>query len=133
MKKTLLFFALVFILGFLTTTSQSCSKKLPADTLPAACDTLTISYNSGIADIINRSCAYSGCHINGDVPGDFSTYQGMKSRLENGAIFDRVITQKDNSERRMPPTYAPAGYPTELTPGELDMIHCWIADNYPEN
>lgn len=132
MKKILLLLpvALFFGASFFT---QSCNKQLPQDTLPAACDTLQISYNSGIKDIINTSCAYSGCHSNGDAPGDFTTYQSMKSSLDDGSIFNRVITEQSNAQKRMPPTYAPVGNPTELTAAQLDMMHCWLADNYPEN
>ena len=132
MKKMLLFLP---IIAFLATifTSQSCNKQLPEDQLPAACDTLMISYNSGIKEIMDGSCAYSGCHINGDAPGDFSTYQGMLPSLEDGSIFNRAITEEGNNAKQMPPSYAPLGFPTSLTEGQLDMLHCWIADNYPEN
>lgn len=132
MKKILLLLPIALFLGasFFT---QSCNKQLPMDTLPAACDTLQLSYNAGIMDIINTSCAYSGCHKAGDAPGDFTTYQGMQSSLQDGSIFNRVVTERANAQKRMPPPYTPAGYPAELTAAQIDMLHCWLADNYPEN
>ncbi len=132
MKKFLLLFSLALFFGA-TFFTQSCNKQLPEDMSSIACDTLQLSYNAGIKDIINTSCAYSGCHKNGDAPGDFSTYQGMSSRLDNGTFFNRVVTEKDNPPRRMPPVYTTSGHPAELTTAELNMIHCWLLDNYPEN
>ena len=82
-----------------------------------------ITYEEGIRDIINFSCATVGCHVAG-VPGtgDFSDYQSMKSYLTSGLFKNRIF---DGS---MPPTGSP-----QLTDQELESIRCWIEADYPEN
>ena len=58
------------------------------------CDTIDSSYDAAIKDIIDKTCAYSGCHISGFPNGDFSNYAGLKSRIENGRIKVRALEVK---------------------------------------
>ena len=51
----------------------------------------------------------------------------MQSRINNGRIKSRVLDARD-----MPPANAPAGKPQELTQEELDILTCWVNENYPE-
>ena len=95
------------------------------------CDTIPATYDLNINTIVQTNCAYTGCHFNGYAPGDFSTFAGMLSRLENGEIEDRVISQKDDPSIGMPPDYASG--PKDLTPEELDIFTCWLEAEYPEN
>ena len=131
MKKTSNFMAFFMLLSFLVI--QSCDKNTtPDDGTPEACATLDIAYNDEVKAIINNSCAYSGCHDGATAGiGDFRTYAGMKSRLDNGTIKDRAVSKDVTDPLHMPPSYATG--PTELSPTELDMVHCWILDGYPEN
>ncbi len=94
------------------------------------CDTIPASYDLNIRTIVETNCAYTGCH-SGAAPGDYTTYEGMFSRLENGIIEDRVITQKDDPNIGMPPNYATG--PIDMTPQELDIFMCWLEAGFPEN
>lgn len=85
------------------------------------CDTLTVSYNLQIKDIVTTNCAYVGCHIGGFPSGDFTTYEGMLSRLENGEIERRTVNLLD-----MPPL------PDTLSANDLEIFSCWISKGYPE-
>lgn len=84
-----------------------------------------ITYTNHVKEIIDKSCAYSGCHLD-SAPGNYSTYSGLEGALTNGTFKQRVINQVD-----MPPVYAENG-PTSLTADELKLINCWINDGYTE-
>jgi hypothetical protein len=86
-----------------------------------------ISYNENVSEIINKSCAYVGCHVNNTAPGNYNSYEGMIANLNNGEFLTRVLSIKD-----MPPSYAPEGKPKELTTEELELITCWAENDYPQ-
>jgi len=113
------FFILIIVSLFQTACT---SDKLP-EPMPEVCDGLT--YDNGIKTIVDTYCAYSGCHVSGFIDGDFSTYEGMRSRLENGRIERRVIIDRDMPE--------PGSNPDELTPEDFDDFKCWIDNGFPEN
>lgn len=87
-----------------------------------------VNYEDDIAQIIDNTCAYSGCHNGtGAAPGNYGFYSGLRNTFQNSDEFvNRVISLKD-----MPPDYATG--PTELTAEEFNKILCWIESGYPEN
>lgn len=86
----------------------------------------TITYEMHIKTIVHNTCAYAGCH-NGTAPGDFSTYSGMESVIDNGKFRKNVII-----EQLMPPPDATEG-PTNLTEEQLVLMLCWADQGYLEN
>jgi len=78
--------------------------------------------------IINESCSYSGCHLDGGATGNFDTYEGLKDYLENGGLNNFV---SDVNSARMPPSYAAEGK-KEISPLEILQLICWIDQGYPE-
>lgn len=79
------------------------------------CDTTQYSFSGTIKPIIDQNCATTtACHAGGSPYGDFTTYAGVKSRVDNQQIQKRAIVQKD-----MPPA-AP------LPDCELLLIKNWI-------
>ena len=120
MQKFLLFFsfaACVFI--------NACTyDNVPQEDIE--CNT-SITYETGPKDIINKSCAYAGCHIAGNSSGDFTSFATMKSRLDNGAFEEWVI-----EDRRMPPLDAPQGKPKSLTEEEILIFKCWQSQGFNE-
>lgn len=97
------------------------------DTAPEiSCDGAA-SYESNIKAIIDTNCAYAGCHDGSlSAPGIFLDYEGLKSDIADGSFESEVVTS-----RTMPPDYALG--PKTLTQEELDLIICWIEEDYPEN
>ncbi len=85
----------------------------------------TFTYNTNVKGIIDRHCI--GCHFPGStvagIVGDYTTYEGMKTNLDNDRILDRVVIKKD----------MPQGNPTNMTQAERDSINCWIQAGYPKN
>ena len=106
-----------------------------SDTLPEPvmlpCDGLTPTYEGEVREIVERTCAYSGCHLGG-APGIYDSYQGVLPALESGLFRQRVVVSKDDPTFGMPPNFAPAGRAEDLTPEELMIITCWLDAGYPE-
>jgi hypothetical protein len=107
------------------------SDQLPEPMVLAVCDTLQATYDTNVKEIIDRTCAYSGCHIDASI-GNFLTYQGMRGRLETGSIRNRVISLRHDPTVGMPPDYGPADRPVDLTQEELEIIQCWLDAGFPK-
>lgn len=79
------------------------------------CDTTSYTYSGTVKTIINQNCATTvACHGVGTSYGDFTTYEGVKSRVTKQLIQKRAIVDKD-----MPPA-AP------IPDCELLLIKNWI-------
>ncbi|MCB0642404.1 MAG: hypothetical protein KDC44_12225 [Phaeodactylibacter sp.] len=116
---------LLVFLGIFTILSACTFDQLePIDASPE-CLEANPTYESDIKPIVDNTCAYSGCHVSGFGFGDFSSYEGMLSRLENGAIEQQTIFTDE-----MPPKNAIG--PNELTTEEKELLQCWIQLQYPE-
>ena len=86
------------------------------------CDTMSYTYSGTIKAIVDQNCATSiGCHGNGSSYGAFTTYAGLKSRVDNQLIQKRAIVNQD-----MPP----AG---SMPDCELLLIKNWIDDGAQNN
>lgn len=79
------------------------------------CDTTAYTYSGTIKAIVDQNCATSSaCHGSGTQYGNFTTYNGLKSRVDNQFVQKRAIVNKD-----MPP----AG---PIPDCELLLIKNWI-------
>jgi hypothetical protein len=112
--------------------------ELPAPNPETACDTLSINtYDNGVKAIIEKTCAYAGCHdgSSGIGPGDYTSYQGLLPYLNNGSIFNRVVEQAGNPAIGMPPNKSiyEESKQDDLTPEELEIMRCWLLSGFPEN
>lgn len=99
------------------------------------CTDDTITYETSTKEIINLTCAYSGCHDGaGGAPGDFTTYSAMERYLRDGSFTERVIDMRDNPARGMPPNKSiyPNSLQDDLTPTQLQVITCWIENDFPQ-
>ena len=86
------------------------------------CDVSSVTWTSTIEPLIASQCAIPGCHVpGGDGVGDFTSYAGVKAKVDNGSFQTQVIEQ-----RSMPP---PGGLPT----CELQQVAIWVQDGAPEN
>lgn len=105
----------------------ACDKKVgkePVSNPPASttgstnpCD--NVKYSTTIKPIIETKCAISGCHVSGFGFGDFTTYAGLKQKIDDGTFKDRVF---DPSARSMPPPANGGVMPTAT----LALIQCWL-------
>ncbi len=90
------------------------------------------TYESDVKEIIDRTCAYSGCHLD-SAPGVYTSYSGIQNVLNSGLFRQRVILIKDDPVSGMPPNNVPSGKAQNLTPAELNTIQCWLDAGFPEN
>lgn len=99
---------------------------------PSDCSTPSPTYEVDIRPIIESSCAYSGCHLDGNT-SIYNNYEDLLPNIESGSFRDRVIAQRADETFGMPPNYAPEGRPTELTAEEVILIQCWLEAGHPQN
>ncbi len=90
------------------------------------CTGLTPSFMNDIKPIVDATCALAGCHVANFNSGDFTDYDGLKEKVDNGSVNQRVLQDMD-----MPPSNTNG--PTELTEEEIRLIHCWIEIGAPNN
>ena len=79
-----------------------------------------VSYSAEIKPLLDANCNTSGCHINGFAAGDFTTYQGILSKFDNGSLKKRIV------DRTMP-----SGF--KMPDDEIRKIVCWVEAGAPEN
>ncbi len=101
---------------------------LPEGTQLELCETTTVSYDVQAKTIIDRTCAYAGCHDDGGgAPGNFLTYEGMQNFLNENKFEKRVIElQNMPDENDVLPEKL-------LTQEELEFLTCWVLQGYQEN
>ncbi|MEM8527936.1 MAG: hypothetical protein AAGG68_25065 [Bacteroidota bacterium] len=121
--KTHHIFLLLLTFGFIFACAYD---QLPEPTVSDSCNTLKPTYDDGIEELLERTCAYEGCHITGFSSGDFTSYSGTTP-------FIQTIQNRSLNRRDMPPNYAPEGKPKSLTEEELELLECWISNGFPEN
>lgn len=87
------------------------------------CENLDVHYARDVVPVITASCSVTGCHNAGSLTGDFTTYAGIKAKVDNGSFRLRVLELKI-----MPPVSQPP-----LTEKQLKQLACWIEAGAPEN
>lgn len=117
------FLILLICLFFYNCDKQVGLIEKPIAPQPGACD--TISYNKHIQPIFATSCGLSssGCHSSTGSGGDFTTYAQVKAIGENGKLKARAFDGV--------PSVMPMGGP-KLPQNQLDLIQCWINNNYKQ-
>jgi hypothetical protein len=133
MKSILNIKTIAFLAIGMLFVSSCTNDQLPEPSIPESCEDTVPTYDVEIRPIIEESCAYAGCHLDGSAPGIYVDYEGVKSVIESGAFREKVVVQKDDPNIGMPPNYAPEGRPQDLTMEELDLIVCWLENGYPES
>lgn len=108
--------------------------KLPEPVILVSCDTLPATYNGLVKPIIDRSCALSGCHVNGGgAPGVFTSYSGMAAFLNESGFEKFVVDLKNDPERGMPPNWTSNPGPKDLSAYDFAILKCWIENGYLED
>lgn len=111
---------------------QACTAdELPEPPPGIDCDQIEVNYDLNIKELIERSCTYSGCHLD-IAPGRYTSYEGLLDNLEKGKFAQRVLTLRADPILGMPPNNAPEGRPKDLTETELNLIRCWLDKGFPE-
>ena len=85
------------------------------------CNKISAKYSSDIFPLVSAKCNSSGCHATGSSRGDFTTYQGLKAKADNGTLEKTVLVNKT-----MPPSGA-------LSQDDRNKIKCWLNNGAPNN
>ncbi len=90
------------------------------------CDTANVAYMADIVPILQSRCAIADCHVpGGDGTGDFTTYAGLLSQVQNGNLLQAV--QHLPGAIPMPPS-------GEVIPTcEIAHIVAWVNAGAEEN
>jgi len=104
MQQILLFVFSMGLVSFLSCTND----KFETDPCSA------VSYVETIRPLVESKCAFSGCHVEGFPPGDFTLYEVLKQKAEEGKIQLMVF-----SLGIMPPVHI-------LTEEEKSQLQCWL-------
>ena len=88
------------------------------------CDTTNnISFTGAVDSIVNLKCAVTGCHVSGGTGvGDFTTYAGLKAKVDDGTFRNRVLITKD-----MPSTSSGI----VLSDCDLKILQAWFNKGAP--
>lgn len=132
MQKAGFLFLALLLIGILSTEFACTTDQLPEPEPPALCDTLQVSYNLQVKDIIDRNCAFAGCHVGGTVPGNYTSYANMQPFLTDRDFKNSVIDLRNDPDRGMPPNWETNPGPKDLTQEEFDIVVCWMEAGYPE-
>lgn len=119
----------IFIfLGLISLLLSACTaEELPRLSANADCNGVQASYAFNVEAIIENSCAYAGCHP------EYDSYEGLLPVLEDGSFRSRVITLRADANVGMPPDYAPANRPRSLSEEEVNLLECWLDDDFPQD
>lgn len=118
----------------LTIMSACNSDKLPEPKPADVCETVDATYDGQVKEIINTSCALSGCHVSGgDGPGDYTSYTGLEGWLTDSGIREYVVVLRNDPINGMPPNWDENPGPQDLTEEQFQIMKCWIDAGYPEN
>lgn len=107
------FFCFAVLVGM--TGIVACSEDDPAE---SDCDSYT--YDADIKSIVDMSCATAYCHGSGSAAGDWTSYDLLKSALDDGSFNSAVLVNKT----------MPKG--SSLDDSQLESIRCWYEAGYPE-
>lgn len=69
---------------------SSCTYESVEPTKVEVKDTI-ISYAKTIAPLLTTQCNASGCHENASSDGDFTIYDGVREKADNGSLYKRVV------------------------------------------
>ena len=120
MRKAVSIFSLLLSVMIFST----CSKEI-GPLHDTSCDSVDNTYLTGIRPILDSNCAVPGCHESGFLPGDYTSYTGIKAKADAGSLENRLFILGD-----MPPATFPQ---YALTPEELQQFRCWINAGAPNN
>jgi hypothetical protein len=118
MKPALLFSLLLF-LNLAACTNNKREEPQPFTT--AECKNIT--YSANVFPIIQQTCAITGCHIAGFPDGDFTRFEDLKDKVNNGSFKNSVI---DGNAPVMPET-------GKLPDAQIQVLQCWLKNGAPNN
>lgn len=121
MKKSILFFTAASIISII-----ACKKEDTTTTPKYDCTGTTPTYEKNVKAILDKSCAFNGCHgsVNPSEKIDLSTYAKAKTEAAKAAFLGSI--EHASGFDKMPK----GG--DKLADADIKTIACWIQNGYPE-
>lgn len=92
----------------------------------ASCTTATdtVTYTGTVAELINNSCAYAGCHSTSSKRGGvkLATYADAKDEFENGEALCTIY----HDCKPMPEGGS------KMAQSDIDLLTCWVKNGCPQ-
>ncbi len=88
----------------------------------------TISYEEEAKAVINRTCAYVGCHDGQHGIDDFKDFAALSTYLNKTANNKNTFKNRVVINQDMPPSNIPSE--REITSEELAILTCWIETDF---
>lgn len=133
MSKKILLGCLLIFSSLLLLLTACTTDKLTEPEPPEFYDTIKVSYNLQIKEIIDTNCATPGCHRSGSrAPGDYTNYSSLEPFLVDREFKRFVVDFRNDPDIGMPPNWPTNPGPKDLTQEEFDIVSCWIEAGYPE-
>lgn len=108
--------------GFVAVFLVGCYYDVEETLYPGFCNTDQVTYSEVIEPLVQLRCNAPACHApGGDGIGDFTSYQGLKSQVDNGNVAQQVLEMES-----MPPAGA-------LSSCEMDQVRIWIDNGAQQN
>ncbi|MEM7038267.1 MAG: hypothetical protein AAF570_14885 [Bacteroidota bacterium] len=107
----------------------ACKQDPPVVPGPEFCDTATVSFTNDIVPIMAIYCnnpSFGDCHQAGSYWGELITFNGVRAKVDNGTMDLRLFGWQDQ-----PPPNTDG--PRLVSPFELTLIDCWIAQGAQDN
>lgn len=133
MRSTFLSLSILAVVVVSSCTKHSGLPPKPSNTGIDSSRLVDVRYGRDIKPILTTYCLGTGgqgCHItdgNQFAPGDFTVYQELKDRVDNGLLEIKTFSENAN----MPPSYSNG--PKTFDPTDLAVFKKWVADGAPEN
>lgn len=90
------------------------------------CDTSAVTYSGSVVPILLSRCALPGCHVaGGNGTGDFTTYAGVFSQVQNGNMVPAL--QRTTGAIPMPPDGS------RIPDCDIATIVAWVNAGAPNN
>ena len=80
------------------------------------CEDTNYTYDTDVKTIIDNNCNVAGCHNGSGSIGDYGSYAGIKTVLDNGEFEDHVFITGDMPRARL------------LTFTNKSILQCWMED-----
>jgi hypothetical protein len=98
--------------------ANSCTKD---DYKNLDCSTVPATFLADVRPIINSNCVSSGCHPAGSGHGDFTSFAGIKGKVNNGSFAKEVLVNKTMPSQGT------------LSLSDRQKLKCWIDNGALEN
>jgi len=125
MLKMKLSYILLFLTVGLVVIISACTKDTVTN-VEGMCDTSAVTYSSDVADILNASCAITGCHVSGSQTPLMSDFASASAASTAPNFLGAIKHEAGFTPMPFPPGSS------QLEPCKIEMLEAWVEAGSPE-